>query len=148
MNPLDELTSAGEDLAGQVSTPLKASLEAALTRLLGDPEAVDRALAEGSCQTGGCTLAWRVDDRTLMLELFADIGLPEPAREHEAYRQMLEINLCRTHPGLYVGLHPESRRLVATTLQPAILLVEESFCLAALENLAAQARQLREAAGL
>ncbi len=148
MNPPDDLTSAGQDLADQVSTQLRTSLEAALARLLVDPEAVDRALAEGSCQTGGCTLAWRVDDRTLMLELFADIGLPEPAREHEAYRQMLEINLCRTHPGLYVGLHPESRRLVATTLQPAVLLVEESFCLAALENLAAQARQLREAAGL
>ena len=44
MKPLDDLTSAGEDLAGQVSTQLKASLEAALTRLLGDPEAVDRAL--------------------------------------------------------------------------------------------------------
>lgn len=148
MEPIAELAAASEELAGQVSTQLQTSLEAALTRLLGDAEAVGRALAECSCQIDGSTLAWRVDDRTLMLELYCDIGLPEPAREHEAYRQMLEINLCRSHPGLYVGLHPESRRLVATTLQPGFLLADETFCQAALEDLAAQARQLREAAGL
>jgi hypothetical protein len=148
MNEINDLITASEGLARQVSTELESSLQAALTRLLGDAHAVDQALAEGSCDVDGSTLAWRVDEQTLMLELYCDIGLPEPAQEHEAYRRMLEINLCRSCPGLYVGLHPESRRLVAATLQPAVLLVDENFCVAAMENLVGQARVLREAAGL
>jgi len=148
MNPVNDLIASGEALARQLSSELESSLQAVLTRLLGDAQAVDQALAESSCEIDGSTLAWRVDEQTLMLELYCDIGLPEPAQEHEAYRRMLEINLCRSCPGLYVGLHPESRRLVATTLQPAVLLVDESFCMAAMENLAGQARVLREAAGL
>lgn len=143
-----DIEARSEDLARQVATDVMSSLQGALVRLLGDPAEAERAMAEGACQVHGSTLAWRVDDKSLMVELFSDIGLPEPAQEHEAFRLALQANLCRTYPGLHVGLHPESRRLVATAIQPAVLVMDESFCLSAMEHLAGQALQIRAAVGL
>lgn len=138
----------GDELVEQVATDLRASLARALTALLASAEAADQAIETDSCALEGGTLAWRLDADRLMVELFCDIGLPEPALAHEAWRFALEVNLCRTCEGAYLGLHPESGHLVMTSALPAVLMLDSAMCEKALESLARQARDLREAAGL
>ncbi len=136
-----------DDLLEQVAVDLRASLARALTGLLASAEAADQAVEEGSCLLEGGTLAWRLDLDNLMVELFCDIGLPEPALAREAWRFALEANLCRTCEGAYLGLHPESGHLVMTSGLPAVLMLDDSMAEKALASLARQAREMREAAG-
>ena len=138
-----DLSQALERMAEQVIGDFEATLREALTRLLASPESADKAMADSACVLEGGTLAWRVDPTTLMAELFCDIGLPEPAHTQEAYRLSLEANLNRACPGVYVGVHAGSGRLVATSAVSAVLMAEETFCTTALANLATHARDLR-----
>lgn len=143
-----QLEADSQALAEQVATDWRASLQQALRALLGSDEAADQALAAGVCLLEGGTLAWRLDLATLVVELFCDIGLPAPADTQEAWRLALEANLCRRYPGVSMGLHPESGRLVATACPPAVLMLDEAQCQEALQTLAGHARALRESLGL
>jgi hypothetical protein len=137
------LSSSPDALAEQLARDVDAALRKALVRFLGTDEAVDQALADGACWLSGGTLAWRFNPELLMVELFCDIGLPEPAYTQDAYRYALEVNLCRTYPGVWVGLHPDSQRLVATVSVPAVLMLDETVCVPTLEGLAGHAQSLR-----
>jgi hypothetical protein len=132
-----------DDLPEQLARDLDTALRTALHRALGSDEAADQALADGACWLSGGTLAWRFNPEVLMVELFCDVGLPEPAHAQEAYRHALEVNLCRTYPGVWLGLHPDSQRLVATVSVPAVLMLDEAVCLPTLEGLAGHAQHLR-----
>lgn len=139
---------ADDTLLDQVAADLRASLAQALGSLLHSAEAVDQALEEGACLLEGGTLAWRLNPDTLTVELFCDLGLPREDQAQAAWRFALETNLRRPCPGVYLGLHPQSGRLVATSAPPAVLLLDPEACREALESLARQTRQLREASGL
>ena len=47
---------------------------------------------------------------------------------------------------MYIGVHAESDRLVATSAVPAVLLADDTACVNALTTLATHARHLREQA--
>ncbi len=148
MQALPSPSLSDDDLARDVADDLNAALARALTRLLSSAAAADQALAEGACMLGGGTLAWQLDPDTLVVGLFCDVGLPQVADAPSAYRIALEANLCRNYPGVYIGVHPQSERLVATMDVPAVLLFEDDYCVQVLETLASHARHLREEGGL
>ncbi|MES2975273.1 MAG: hypothetical protein V4757_16780 [Pseudomonadota bacterium] len=63
---------------------------------------------------GGVKLAIGLRRRHNIIGLYADIGLPAPA----AFRQLLEMNHACPPGGMRLGMHPRSRRLVATVQLP------------------------------
>ena len=77
------------------------------------------------------------------LEFFCDIGLPDPHHLEPNFRTALELNLCRTYPGVSFGVHPESGRLVATTALDSAQVDHDEVCLATLELLTGQVGRLR-----
>lgn len=133
-----------DEFAADMRRDLDATLLRAFTRLLGSAEAASIAMAQTSVLLQGGTLAWRLDTELMFIELFCDIGLPEPFEAQTVYRLALEANLCRTYPGVFIGVHPESERVVATTSVPAMMLLDEEMCAPALETFACQARELRD----
>ncbi len=139
-----DLSHQLELVAEQASRDFDDALLRSLTQLLGSAEAADQAMAEAACVLEGGTLAWRLDPHTLMAELFCDVGLPEAAFAEDAYRLALRANLNRDYPGVYIGAHADSDRLVATSAVPAVLMANDDYCVTALANLAAHARHLRE----
>jgi hypothetical protein len=107
------------------------------------PEAIDQALADGGFVLNDCTVVMRHNPDDDTVEFFCDVGLPEPSALEATYRAALEINLCRTYPGITLGIHPESGRLVATTALASAEVDDDEVCLRTLESLTRQVGRLR-----
>lgn len=114
-------------------------------RALADADAaeIDQAIADGGFILNDCTVVMRHNAESDQIEFFCDVGLPEDHSLQAAYRAALEINLCRTYPGITLGVHPESGRMVATTAIHSLLVADDEVCLNALELLTRQVGQLR-----
>lgn len=109
-----------------------------------DPQAIDQAIEAGGFVLNDRTVVMRPNAETDQIEFFADVGVPDPHALEAAYRAALEINLCRHYPGITLGVHPESGRLVATTALHSPLVADDDVCLQTLEHLTRQVDQLRQ----
>ncbi len=109
-----------------------------------DPAAIEQAIADGGFVLNDSTVVMRHNTENDQIEFFCDVGLPEPHALEVSYRIALEINLCRTYPGITLGVHPESSRLVATTSIHSLLVGDDEVCLNVLELLTRQVGLLRE----
>ncbi len=137
---LDDMTQALMSFSNEMDRQARPRFEDLLQRiarqLLSDDEAVHAAIDSGGFRVGDTTLVVRFNDETHQIELFADIGLPQAHAQGQAHRLALEHNLCRTYPGVTLGVHPESGRLVATTSLHLLMVTDETPCLHAMEVLA------------
>ncbi len=118
-------------------------LEKTVNRLVKPGDIAD-ALESGAILIRDRLVVMRLNARDDQIEVFADIGLPEPAYLVSTYRTLLEMNLCRTYPGITLGVHPESGRLVASITIHALMVVDEEVCMAILTNLASFVDEFRE----
>lgn len=130
--------AAREDFQG-----LLADLAGALTGAAAGA-AHDNALREGRFVLNECIVILRHNPGHDAVDLFCDIGLPDPHHVEQAYRVLLEWNLRRFHPGLWFGVHPDSGRLVATLSLPMALAARQMVALATLEAVTRLVLQLRE----
>lgn len=124
----------------------RALLPRVVARAVGDEALAQEALRIGGFLLDESTVVMRLNPETDFLEFFCDIGMPLPdleARE-QTLRAAMEMNLCRSHPDVTFGLHPESGRLVATMAMPMSLMTDDEGCLAALMRLTQVARLRRE----
>jgi hypothetical protein len=138
----DALNSA-QDIAAEAADRFNRLMPRVVRRVLGDGEQAQQALQTGGFVLEDAVTVMRLNPDTSMLEFFCDIGQPQ-AHTHEAnFRAALQMNLCRTHPGVTFGLHPESGRLVATSAMHMMLFADDEVCFNALLMLAGLARQLR-----
>ncbi len=112
-------------------------IEALAQHLYGESEAARLAVDSGFFEVDGAQLALRYVPEGAQVEFFCDIGCPDPHYECKAYRKLLEMNLCRTYPGITFGLHPESGRMVATLSVHAFALTELDTALMLLHRLVA-----------
>ena len=137
---LDDMTQALMSFSNEMDRQARPRFEDLLQRiarqLLSDDEAVHAAIQSGGFRVGDTTLVVRFNEETHQIELFADIGLPQAHAQGQAHRLALEHNLCRTYPGVTLGVHPESSRLVATTSLHLLMVNDETTCLHAMEVLA------------
>lgn len=115
-----------------------------VARVVGAGEPAQQALRTGGFLLGEDTVVMRLNPDTDFIEFFCDIGQPLPEGREATLRAAMEMNLCRTHPGVTFGLHPESGRLVATTAMHMLLVPDDEACLQALQLLTGVARQRRE----
>ena len=137
---LDDMTQALMSFSNEMDRQARPRFEDLLQRiarqLLSDDEAVHAAIQSGGFRVGDTILVVRFNEETHQIELFADIGLPHAYAQGQAHRLALEHNLCRTYPGVTLGVHPESSRLVATTSLHLLMVNDETTCLHAMEVLA------------
>ena len=103
---------------------------------------------DGAFSVDGCTVVLRRNPDNDYIEIFCDVGQPKPHDEHAAYRAALELNLCRTYPGLTLGVHPQSGRIVATLAVHSLLMRDVDTCLQVLDLLTVQVQRLRESRAL
>lgn len=120
-------------------------LKGTVDRLVTDPVAAQEALRTGALPVGDTLVVMRLNPQTDQVEFFADIGLPPDHQVLEAYRVVLEMNLCRTHHGVTFGVHPESGRLVATQAAHALVIADEDVSIGIVTRLARLSQDLREA---
>ncbi len=93
---------------------------------------------------GGVKLAIGLRRRHNIIGLYADIGLPAPAGAPPALRQLLEMNHACPPGGMRLGMHPRSRRLVATVQLPISgLHLQPELIEDVARDLARHARELR-----
>lgn len=138
-----DLGEMGEKFRASGAARFEAMLPRVIARVLGEGEAARQALADGGFVMNESTVVLRLNPDTDQVEFFCDLGLPEAHSLDQAYRTALQLNLCRTYPGVVFGVHPESGRMVATTAISSVLLADDQVCINVLEMLTLQVRQVR-----
>lgn len=149
--PAGEGVAGGGAAAGSPSPPEDTAQRFAelMPRLVrralasADDHAINQAIADGGFVLNDCTVVMRHNAESDQIEFFADVGVPDPHALEVAYRAALEINLCRTYPGITLGVHPQSGRMVATTSIHSLLVADDEVCLNALELLTRQVDHVR-----
>jgi hypothetical protein len=140
---LTDAVASAEAMAAEAAARFGRLMPQVVRRMLGEGEQAQQALQTGGFVLDDAVIVMRLNPDTSMLEFFCDIGQPQ-AHTHEAnFRTALQMNLCRTHPGVTFGLHPESGRLVATSAMHMMLFADDEVCFNALQMLASLVRQLR-----
>lgn len=112
-------------------------------RITGTVEGAQEALASGCFFVDGSTVVIRYNEDLTQIEIFCDVGLPEPYAENSVYRAALEYNLCRAYPGVSFGVHPDSGRLVATTALLLSMVPDDEMCLNTVQMLTGFAQEVR-----
>ena len=143
----DALARAGVDygqaLAAESRSRFQDMLPRIVERVVGPAQARE-ALDHGGFLLNESTVVLRHNPDTDAVEFFCDVGLPHPHAREAAFRIALEMNLCRTHPGITFGVHPESGRMVATTTIHSMLIADDEVCVQTLQMLARVVRELRD----
>ncbi len=134
--PLDDLAQGSADRFNVL-------LPRVVAQVVGEGEAAQEALETGGFVLNESTVVMRLNPDNDYLEFFCDIGLPDPHHLEPNFRTALELNLCRTYPGVTFGVHPESGRLVATTATHMLLVADDEVCLQALDLLTGLVGELR-----
>jgi hypothetical protein len=137
-----ELGEACEDVSRLIADAFTQTLRRIVLRTMGDGPEADQA--DGGLVIQGRTVVMRLNSQTDFVELFCDIGQPAADRLEAVYRHALEANLCRRFPGVTLGLHPQSGRLVATLALNGLMVDHEDLCMTALDLLARCASEIRE----
>ncbi|MBL0421259.1 type III secretion system chaperone [Ramlibacter sp. AW1] len=143
-----EMEQMDEHLHNLSSKFFEAMLPRVVERMVGPGDAAREALANGGFVLNDCTVVMRLNAETDSVEFFCDVGLPRPPSLHQVYRAALEHNLCRTYPGIVLGIHPESGRLVATAASPAMLVGNDEVCIETLQMLTGVVTELRAQPGI
>ncbi|MEY4712963.1 MAG: hypothetical protein RIS88_2413 [Pseudomonadota bacterium] len=138
----DALASA-QEVAAEAAARFNRLMPRVVRRVLGEGEQAQQALQTGGFVLDDAVIVMRLNSDSSMLEFFCDIGQPQPQTHEANFRTALQMNLCRTHPGVTFGLHPESGRLVATSAMHMMLFADDEVCFNALQMLAGLVRQLR-----
>lgn len=133
----------GQALAAESRVRFEDMLPRIVERVLG-PAQAQQALDHGGFVLNESTVVIRHNPQTDTVEFFCDIGLPQAHAREAAYRVALELNLCRTHPGITFGVHPESGRMVATTAIHSLLIADDDVCVRTLQMLTQVVRELRD----
>jgi hypothetical protein len=141
---LGELADALAGIEQEPALRFAQLLPQVVRRVLGQGAEADQALADGGFVLNDSTVVMRLNEDTDHIEFFCDIGVPDRHAREDAFRIALELNLCRAYPGITLGVHPESGRLVATTAVHSLLVADDEVCLQALDTLTQQVRRLRE----
>jgi hypothetical protein len=137
------LAAPDDDPAQGSADRFNALLPRVVAQVVGEGEAAQEALETGGFVLNESTVVMRLNPDNDYLEFFCDIGLPDPHHLEPNFRTALELNLCRTYPGVTFGVHPESGRLVATTATHMLLVADDEVCLQALDLLTGLVGQLR-----
>lgn len=137
------LPASPEDSGADSVDRFNTLLPRVVAQVVGEGEAAQEALQTGGFVLNESTVVMRLNPDNDYLEFFCDIGLPDPHHLEANFRTALELNLCRTYPGVTFGVHPESGRLVATTATHMLLVVDDEVCLQTLDLLSGLARELR-----
>ena len=140
----DQLAAESREFRRSAAERFEEVLPRVVARFVGDGPALEQALREGGFDVEDVTVVMRLNADTDSIEFFADVGLPESHSQESAYRTALEMNLCRTYPGIILGIHPESGRLVATTSMHCLLISDDDTCVNAIEMLTLQVQRMRE----
>ncbi len=141
---LSDMQAQAHEYREQSQARYEAALRGLVRQLLGDGEQADQAIADGALVLNDCTVVMRRNASNDFIEFFCDIGLPPSHDREAAYRVALEMNLCRTYPGITLGVHPDSGRLVATISVHGLMLPDEDAYLQALEMLTLQVLEMRD----
>jgi hypothetical protein len=143
----DALVQAGVDygqaLAAESRSRFQDMLPRIVERVVGPAQARE-ALDHGGFLLNESTVVLRHNPDTHAVEFFCDVGLPPAHAREAAFRVALEMNLCRTHPGITFGVHPESGRMVATTAIHSMLIADDEVCVHTLQMLTRVVRELRD----
>ncbi len=139
-----ELGEASDEIFEQVATSFSETLRRIVIRTMGEGPEADQALADGGLVVNERTVVVRLNGQTGFVEFFCDIGQPAAPHLEGVYRTALEANLCRRFPGIMLGIHPESGRLVGTLALNGLMADNEDFCMMALDLLTRCAWQIRE----
>lgn len=109
----------------------------------GDDQQLTEAMATGRLVVDDYTFALRFNADSGQLEFFCDVGVPACHSREETYRKALEFNLCRTIPGIALGVHPTSARIVATSSLHMLMVSDASVCVQMIDTLKGLVRELR-----
>lgn len=121
-------------------------LLAAICMHLGSSPEDSRDIAASGClRFDEVDFVLHMNEATQHLELYGDCGLPAACDEAQLHRQLLEEALTNETPGLSLGVHPQSRRVVvkASLFVPAAD-ADGCLCTCVLLLAAGWARSLRE----
>jgi len=140
---LTDAQQSAQAMAAEAAQRFQTLLPRVVRRMVGDGEDARQALESGGFVLDDAVIVMRLNPDTSMLEFFCDIGQPQTHSLEANYRTALQMNLCRTYPGVTFGLHPESGRLVATSAMHMMLFADDEVCLNALQMLAGLVRQLK-----
>lgn len=140
---LTDAQQSAQAMAAEAAQRFQTLLPRVVRRMVGDGEDARQALESGGFVLDDAVIVMRLNPDTSMLEFFCDIGQPQAHSLEANYRTALQMNLCRTYPGVTFGLHPESGRLVATSAMHMMLFADDEVCLNALQMLAGLVRQLK-----
>lgn len=147
LHAIGELDDIAQEVSEMVDTSFQETLRRIVSHCVQDDQAAEQALTDGAFLLNDHTVVLRLNPETDFVEFFCDIGLPDPHALETTYRAALEANLCRSYPGITLGIHPQSGRLVATLAMNGLMTDNEAFCMTILENLTRCARQIRESGG-
>lgn len=139
-----ELGEACEEISSRVTDAFTDTLRRIVASTVGEGPAAQQALADGGLVINDRTVVVRLNPETDFAEFFCDIGQPHIHRLEAVYRTALEANLCRQFPGVTLGIHPDSGRLVATLALNGLMMDNEEFCMMTLDMLTRCAWQIRE----
>lgn len=144
LNSPPEEANPAKELSDMVKASFAESLRRIIARTVGQGPAADQALEDGGFLINDRMVVVRLNPDTDFVELFCDIGQPDPHYLESVYRAALEANLCRKFPGLTLGVHPESGRLVGTLAVDGLMFDDEELCMTILETLTCGAWHVRE----
>lgn len=144
LHALADMAEMAQEVSDLVATSFSETLRRIVTRAVGDGPEAEQALADGGFVMNDTTVVLRLNTETNFVEFFCDVGQPDTYSLEAAYRAALEANLCRTFPGITLGIHPESGRLVATLALNGLMADHEDLCMMVLENLTERTREIRE----
>ena len=132
-------------LKREVAQKFDAVLNNVVRRHLGEGQAALSALASGSFVLNDLTVVLRLNEDTDAIELYADMGLPDPSADQaEIFSALLQMNLHNTHPGIVFGRNEASKRLVAFLKGHIFMMDDEGdFCLACLNKLTGTVHEIR-----
>jgi len=132
-------------LKREVAQKFDAMLNNVVRRQLGEGQAAQSALASGSFVLNDLTVVLRLNEDTDAIELYADMGLPDPSADQaEIFGTLLQMNLHNTHPGIVFGRNEASKRLVAFLKGHIFMMDDEGdFCLACLNKLTETVHRIR-----
>ncbi|HSW18575.1 MAG TPA: hypothetical protein VLJ86_15250 [Ramlibacter sp.] len=140
---LHEFTRRDEELTRQAGEQFSEMLPRIAARLEADDASAAEVLSDGGFFINDSTVVMRLNAENDHIEFFCDVGLPAAHSQEDAYRVALELNLCRTYPGIILGVHPESRRLVATLSTHQMMASDDEACMGILQMLTLQVNRLR-----
>ena len=140
---MEEIISMAEGMDRNAQERYTEMLPRLVVTVTGDDQQLPEAIASGRLVVDDCTFALRFNADSGQLEFFCDVGVPAYHSREETYRKALKVNLCRTNPGIAMGVHPSSGRIVATASLHMLMVSDASVCVQMIDPHKGVVRELR-----